>query len=216
MKKVLLLLIGIVLFLPAPAHATVGVGVGTGRIVIDEPLQSGGVYTLPPIIVFNTGDEAAIYSMYLTLNEVQDEYKPNPAWFSFSPAEFTLEPKKSQQVIPTFHPPLVTEPGKYFGYLEARPSRTVKQGSATIGVAAATKLHFELKSSNIFVSLWYRLRDIYLGARPWSFIVTAAIILTLLYRFLRSRINIQVSVTPTKKRQKQTKTDDEDTTNQTE
>jgi hypothetical protein len=183
----------VLLLLPAQAFADVGVGVGTGKIDVKEPIRAGGIYTLPPITVFNTGDQEATYAMYVTLNEKQPQLKPDPAWFSFSPAEFNLKPKQSQVVTPTFSPPLVTQPGDYFAYLEARPSKTVKQGSTTIGVAAATKLSFSVAPSNIFVGLWYRLRDLYKQWWPWDLIVIIAALIAVTYRVLKKHFKIQIS-----------------------
>lgn len=188
------LFLGLVfLLLPIQAFAAVGVGVGTGKIHVRETLRAGGIYTLPSITVFNTGDQTATYAMYVTLNEKQPQLKPDPAWFSFSPKEFTLEPKQSQLVTPTFHPPLVTEPGDYFAYLEARPSKTVKQGSTTIGVAAATKLSFTVAPSNIFLGLWYRLQDLYKTWWPWDLIIIVAILVALTYRLLKKHFHIQIT-----------------------
>ena len=41
------------------AFASIGVGVGTGKIELDEILRPGLDYSLPPITVINTGDEAS-------------------------------------------------------------------------------------------------------------------------------------------------------------
>jgi hypothetical protein len=197
MKRAFILLLAIS-FLAIPttsAFASVGVGVGTGKISVDEPMRAGGIYTLPAITVFNTGSEEATYSMYVTLNEKQRQLKPNPAWFSFSPNKFTLKPKQSQRVVPTFKPPVVANPGDYFAYLEARPSKTVKQGSAVIGVAAATKLDFKLTSSNIFIGIWYRLLDLYKRSQPWISIVLIAMLAAITYKILRKYIRIDISRT---------------------
>jgi hypothetical protein len=184
-----------VLSLPAATFASIGVGVGTGRIVIDEPIKAGSIYTLPSVTVFNTGTEKATYTMDVTLNEKQDQLKPNPDWFSFSPKEFTLLPQKSQIVIPTFHPPIRTQAGEYFAYLEAHPAQTVQQGNAAIGVAAATKLSFKVEPSNFFLGIFYRFLAIYLLFSPWSYIITGFIVIILIILLLKRylRFNIHVS-----------------------
>lgn len=181
------------LLTPATALASIGVGVGTGRIAISEDIKAGSIYTLPPITVFNTGTETAVYSMAVTLNEKQPQLKPDPKWFSFSPNQFSLAPHQAQKVVPTFSPPLVTKPGDYFAYLEARPAKTVKQGLTSVGIAAATKVSFRVKASNIFLATWYRLAALYKQGQPWSMIVTGLVLVGGAYRILRRYIKIQVS-----------------------
>lgn len=195
MKKVLVALsVALVcLAVPATALASIGVGVGTGRIAISEKIKSGSFYTLPPITVFNTGTQEATYTMAVTLNEKQPQLKPNPKWFSFSPTQFTLLPGKSQIITPTLHPPLATPPGDYFAYLEAHPAQTVKQGTTSVGVAAATKLSFSVVSSNIFIAILYRLLALYKQSEPWSQIGTLIIVLAIAYKVLRRFIKIQIS-----------------------
>lgn len=181
----------LVLSSQAVAFASVGVGVGTGRIEVKESLKAGGIYTLPPVTVFNTGTETATYTMAVTLNETQPQLKPNPAWFSFSPSEFTLEPKQTQRVVPTFHPPVRTPPGDYFAYLEAHPAKTVTQGSATVGIAAATKLSFSIKSSNLLFGVLYRIAALYNTYKPWSQIALSAILLAMITLLFNRFINLR-------------------------
>lgn len=172
------------LVVPAVAAADVGVGVGTGKIEIQEKIKTGGIYTLPAITVFNTGTERSAYKMSVTQNQTQPQHKPKAEWFSFSPASFTLDPKKSQLVTPTLHAPLRAQPGNYFAYLEARPDETVQQGTATIGVAAATKLSFSMSQSNIVIAFLYRLLSLYRQFEPWSQIVSVAVVLALVLGIL--------------------------------
>lgn len=181
------------LVVPAVAAADVGVGVGTGKIEIQEKIKTGGIYTLPTITVFNTGTEKATYKMAVTQNQTQPQHKPKAEWFSFSPAQFTLEPKKSQVVTPTLHAPLRAQPGDYFAYLEARPAETVQQGTATIGVAAATKLSFTMSQSNIIIAFLYRLLSLYRQFEPWSQIVSVAVIIVAIYLVSRRFIKIRVT-----------------------
>jgi hypothetical protein len=187
--------LGVVCLLSAPALASVGVGVGTGRITIREPIKAGKIYTLPPVTVFNTGTQTATYTMAVTLNAKQPQLKPDPAWFSFTPDKFTLRPHAAQTVIPTFHPPLVTRPGNYFAYLEAHPAETVRQGTTSIGVAAATKLSFNVTSSNIFLALWYRLAAIYSHFSPWSYLLTALLLIAIILVILKRRLRFELRIT---------------------
>jgi hypothetical protein len=190
MRKVLgLFLVALlVLAVPGAALASIGVGVGTGKINVSDKLRAGGIYKLPPVTVFNTGTETANYSMSVTLNQSQPQLKPNPKWFSFSPAQFRLAPGRSQVVTPSINLPVSMPPGDYFAYLEAHPQETAKQGTAKIGVAAATKLSFSVKASNIFFAILYRLLSLYRKYEPWSQVATvlvvAGILISILNKYL--------------------------------
>ena len=181
------------LAVPAVAAADVGVGVGTGKIEIQETIKTGGIYTLPAVTVFNTGTEKSAYKMLVTFNQTQPQLKPKAEWFSFSPAQFELEPNKSQVVTPTLHAPLRAQPGDYFAYLEARPAETVQQGTATIGVAAATKLSFKMGQSNILFAIGYRLLSLYRQFEPWSQIVSVAVLIVGIYLVSKRFIKIRVT-----------------------
>lgn len=179
------------LLIPASALASIGVGVGTGKIEVNEKLKAGGIYTLPPITVFNVGTEPATYTVAVTLNEEQPQLKPDPKWFSFSPAQFTLEPHQSQIVTPTLRPPIRTQPGNYFAYLEAHPAETAQQGTTTIGVAAATKLSFTLAPSGLFFGLLYRLLGLYRFYEPWTQIAAALIVLAIVLLIINRFVNLK-------------------------
>lgn len=196
MKKVwvLWLVVFVCLLGPATALASVGVGVGTGRIAVKEPLRSGGIYRLPAITVFNTGTQRATYSMSVTLNQTQPQIKPDPAWISFSPRSFSLDPGKSEVVTPTAHLPLATKPGKYFAYLEAHPDRTVKQGTTTVGVAAATKLSFTVAASNVLIAIFYRLLALYQLYEPWTQIATVLLVAGIVALVLRRHLHFSIRV----------------------
>ncbi len=193
------LLLAVLLVIPKVAFASIGVGVGTGRIVVQEGLKSGNIYKLPTVTVFNTGTEEAEYSMLVTLNESQPQIKPNPRWFSFSPDKFKLKPGQSQVVTPSINLPLRTPPGEYFAYLEAHPADTVKQGTATVGVAAATKLSFKVESSSFLLALLYRIIALYKKFAPISYILTAALILFGLWQLIRRYLHLEVKVKKPKK-----------------
>ena len=177
------------------ALASVGVGVGTGKIDIKDKLRAGGIYTLPAITVYNTGTQEAEYSMSLTLNERQHQLKPSPSWLSFSPSKFTLKPRQTKVVVTTLKIPVNAQNGSYFGYLEAHPDSTVKQGKTTVGVAAATKLSYQVVPYNIILASILRVKSLYVEAEPWSQLFTVAFILTIIYRLLGRRFKVQISKT---------------------
>jgi hypothetical protein len=188
-------LVGLTLFVfPAVTLASIGVGVGTGRIEVKEELKNGGIYTLPSVVVFNTGTQKADYSMDVTLNEKQPQLKPNPKWFSFSPNRFSLEPGKSQVVTPSINLPISTPPGEYFAYLEAHPAGTVQQGNTAVGVAAATKLSFTVKPTNMFFGILFRLWSLFKQFAPYSYIATTSIVILLVWRVIRKWLRFEIKV----------------------
>ena len=196
MKKIALaslLTVLMILAVPIMVFATVGVGVGTSQILISEKLRAGGIYTLPSVVVFNTGTETANFNMALTLNETQSQLKPNPSWFSFSPAEFQLLPQQSQEVVPTIHLPVRMVPGDYFGYLEAHPKETAQQGTAQIGVAAAARLSFTVEASNVFWAILYRISSLYHRAEPWSLIAIILVAIGILLAIINKFINLRAA-----------------------
>ena len=193
---------------PLLAKADIGVGVGTGKIVVDEPIKSGGRYDLPEIVVYNTGDQTATYSMRLTLNEEQSEIKPNPNWFSFSPNNFVLEPGQTQNVVPSLNTPLSTPPGDYFGYLEANPDATAEGGEGTaIGVAAAAKLYFRVESSNIIAALLARATSFIHEYALIAYLAAASIAVFVIIYLLKRVFKIEIKIATKQKNVKDNSSD---------
>ena len=193
MKKIILLLI-IPLILPLIVLAGIGVGVNLGKIKIDEPLKPGGIYNFPSIGVINTGDTAGEYELAVTYHQDQPEMRPDEDWFSFSPAQFHLEPGQSQSVAVKLALPLKLKPGDYFSYLEAHP--IIKAGpGTTIGVAAATKTYFTVAPANIFQAIYYKISSFFVMYAPWTYVVLAivigAILIAIFRKFFALRIGIR-------------------------
>jgi hypothetical protein len=195
MRKVLTIwLMLVMLVLPASALASIGVGIGTGKIELRQSLRAGGIYSLPTVVVFNTGTQTANYTMAVTQNQTQPQFKPNPAWFSFSPSTFKLDPGKSQTVTPTIHLPIRMQPGNYFAYLEAHPAETAKQGITSVGVAAATKLSFNVTPSNVLIAIAYRLLNLYRQSEPWSQVGTLVLAFVVVLIPLNQYINLRAAL----------------------
>ena len=171
-----------------------GVGVNVGEIQIDETVAPGGGYTLPSIGVINTGHDPADYSLRITYRNRQEELEPSEDWFSFSPSRFHLEANESQNVQIKLELPVTAEPGDYFAFIEAYPVRAGAGGGVAIGIAAATKLRFTVKPSNVFSAsfLWsfHRFKD----ASPWSWtavgIVGGLLMGFVVYKFVPIRIQL--------------------------
>jgi len=193
-----LILSALVLVLPVVVFAKIGVGVGVGKIQVDEPFKSGGIYDLPVITVLNTGDEPAEYQMsvqYLTGQETRDDMgqRPDSEWFIFTPQSFPLEPGKVQTVKTTVTLPTKTIPGNYFAYLEAHPVKKSVAGQTSIGIAAATKLWFTIAPSNFFQGLYYRFISLYTRYHPWDTIVLAVIFVVALLWFISEKFKFQIA-----------------------
>jgi len=193
-----LILSALVLVLPVVVFAKIGVGVGVGKIQVDEPFKSGGIYDLPVITVLNTGDEPAEYQMsvqYLTGQETRDDMgqRPDSEWFVFTPQSFSLEPGKVQTIKTILTLPTKTIPGNYFAYLEAHPVKKSVAGQTSIGIAAATKLWFTIAPTNFFQGFYYRFISLYSRYHPWDTIVLAVIFVAALLWYISKKFKFQIA-----------------------
>ena len=201
MKKIAILIVGLSLIVPILALAKIGVGVGTGKIVMDQTLKPGLIYTLPTLVVLNTGDEPSDYEVSITYRENQPELKPSKEWFSFKPSKFYLEPGKNQAIqIKLSLPVNGAKPGNYFAFLESHPvKKTVNDGGTSVGVAAAAKLYFTVEPANFFVGVYYRLTSIFTLYAPWSYVVLAVLVAALLVTLSRRYFSFNIGIKPKKK-----------------
>ncbi|MBI4136022.1 MAG: hypothetical protein HY481_00515 [Candidatus Vogelbacteria bacterium] len=176
--------IGFLLILPLSTGARVGVGMGQGEIRLTEPTKPGGIYALPSLRIFNTGDETATYGMGVAYHQENPELRPRREWFIFKPETFILEPQQSQEVAITMLVPVKAEPGDYFAFLESGPVPSNEPGT-TVGIAVATKLFFTMVPANLFQAINYRIVSFFKIYSPWPQIglgVLAAVILLFLFR----------------------------------
>ena len=178
--------------MPSAAVAKLGVGVGLGKIDIDEKLSPGGIYKLPSLPVLNTGDEAADYEVEVTFLSEQEQRRPEASWFSFKPQGFHLEPGKSQTVEVSLTLPVNARPGDYFAFLEAHPTK--KGEGVTIGVAAATKLSFTVKTAGLLGAIIERIRSLLEQLKPIHFIAAGALGLGVLVLVGRRYIDFRVGL----------------------
>ncbi|RZN34571.1 MAG: hypothetical protein EFT35_09305 [Methanophagales archaeon ANME-1-THS] len=161
------------LLLIEPCSATIGVGVGRGKIAVNEPLMSGGTYTISSISVHNTGGEASDYSVNVMYLYGQKELRPPKEWVIFEPETFHLEPNEREIVEIRLKIPLDAEPGAYFCFLEATP-KTEGDGFR-IGAAAATKLYFSVKPANILAALVHKAASFMAETAPGSYLLIIAV-----------------------------------------
>jgi len=189
------LVIAILAFLlPSFVFARLGVGIGTGKIVVEEKLRSGIIYNLPALTVVNTGDEDSDYAVSVAYHTDQSELKPMKDWFMFSPEVFTLKPGESQIVEVKLNLPLKTEPGSYFAYLEGSPVISSEEGKSSVGIAAATKLYFDIVPSNIFEAIYYRVISFFKVYSPWPQYVSIGLGIILAGFLLKKFLNIEISL----------------------
>lgn len=196
MKKLITLLIFLLssLFILSPVYGSVGVGVGTGKIVLDELLKPGLGYELPPITVYNTGDEGSDYYLSIEFSTKEGKLESKQDWYIFTPREFYLNPRESQIVQVELKLPIRdVKPGEYFAYLTAQPVSDISEGSASVGVAAATKLYFSVISANIFQAIYFVVLDFIAKYRPWSIIVPLFVFLLVVWKILSKKFKIQVT-----------------------
>ncbi len=187
----LALLLALALLTGAPAAAAQqGVGVNLSDITINERLTPGDRYTLPTLGVLNTGDVAGRYEVVITYLQDQKELQPHQDWFRFDPQTFDLEAGQSQSVSISLHLPGGAEPGRYFAFIEAHP--TSDQPGITIGVAAATKLSFEVEPSSLWTLWRLRIAHFFEDNSPFSIVLPPTLAGLLLLYFLSRRFRLRV------------------------
>jgi len=173
--------------------AKVGVGMGAGEIRVDEPVKLGGIYELPSVRIFNTGDEVTTYGMGIAFHQDHHELRPAKEWFSFNPATFTIAPGESQEVSITMIVPLKGEPGDYFAFIESGPVPTNAPGTS-VGVAVATKFYFTLVPANIFQAIGFRISSFFETYSPWSWGGLGLIVLIVLVVIVRRFLSFNIAV----------------------
>lgn len=194
-KKIVLPILLFALFLPTLALAKIGVGVATGKIQVDQPLKAGLLFTLPPVTILNTGDEASWYGVGIQYHENYKELRPAKEWFSFEPQEFYLEPGGSQAVQVKLSLPVKgVDPGDYFCFLQGFPVKKAVTEGTSVGIAAAAKLYFTIEPANFFAGAYYRLNSLFHLYQPWSYIILGVVILSILIIFVRRFISFNIKI----------------------
>lgn len=187
MKRIIVFCCLIFLAFPLITFGKIGVGVGTGKIEIEEELKPGGIYNLPPLVVYNTGDEPADYEVSIAFHSNIPQKSPDKEWFYFNPKTFHLDSTGTQTVEIAVNLPLKAEPGDYFCYAEARPiDKTVEHGGAKIGVAAAAKVYFTVEPANIWQAAYYKAIYFWKFYAPWTYVAAIVILMaTIIVTFRR-------------------------------
>ena len=180
-------------FLPGPVSAKVGVGIGAGEVRLTEPVIPGGIYTLPILRVFNTGDEITTYGMGIAYQQGYTELRPSKEWFNFSPNTFTIEPIKGQDISITMVVPVKAEPGDYFAYIESGPIKSNEPGTS-VGIAVGEKVYFTIIPANIWQALMYRISSFFNTYSPWSWTSLILILLIIIVVLFRKFFSFQFAI----------------------
>lgn len=182
-------------FFVSSACARVGVGVGSGKIELNDPLRAGGIYDLPVLPVINTGDEDSEYKVKVSFRNDQTDLRPSAEFFKFEPETFSLSPGQVKNVRIVLTLPVNTTPGKYFALLTAEPvKKTANIGNTSVGVAAASKLYFQVTPSNIFQGILFRIISLYKSYKVFTFVALGLVAVFVLYRLGRKYIHLEIGI----------------------
>ena len=176
-----------------PALASMGVSIDVGRIDVSEELAPGGEYRLPAFGVRNPGTEATTYKLVVSYIDGQEAARPDEGWFTFEPAELTLQPGESRPVQARLSLPVDSEPGTYSALIG--PQFVSQGGGAQVGAAAAARLSFEVAPSSgldAFLRWFSRL----IGENPALLAIPAALLLLFAVWVLRRRFSISIARRP--------------------
>lgn len=214
MQKLIIFFLIVFLLLPLIIFARIGVGIGSGTIKA-EPMKPGGIYSIPPVVIINTGTEPSDYGMDIQYHHQSEkpEFWPPKEWFQFDPATFYLEPGEVQKVnIKLVLPLKGAEPGDYFSYLQAKPIIKSEDGtgtSAKMNVAAAAKLYFTIKPANIFQAVIHRIKTFFEIYSPWSWvflwIIVGAVIIALFAVIFKKFFKLNIGIQTKNKKKPETK-----------
>lgn len=186
MRKKFLLCTGILIFCllaASPALAKVGVGINLGRISVNQPLYAGGIYSLAKMTVINTGTESGNYQVDISYLEGQKQLKPAKNWFRFTPDQFNLKAGEARQVDIKLALPINARSGDYFAFVEGRPA--AKKKGLSIGIAAAAKLTFAIKSSTLYWAVFNWITAALTSYAPYSYVLLGLISIAIIWLIIR-------------------------------
>ena len=174
----------------APAAASMGVSIDVGSIDVSEDLAPGGEYRLPAFGVRNPGTEPTTYKLVVSYIDGQEAGRPDEAWFTFEPAELTLQPGESRPVQARLTLPVDSAPGAYAALIG--PQIVAQGGGAQVGAAAAARLSFEVAPSSGWEAFLRWLSRL-IGEQPGLLVVPGAALLLLVMWVLRRRFSISIA-----------------------
>ena len=128
---------------PAAAQASVGVGIQAGAVRLAGTAHPGGSYALPAVYVVNTGTQDESLSLRVERLSAGSA-KPVPASWVHVGDPVRLSHGQSARISLELHVPATARAGQYLSDVVVRGSASLSDGSAHLGVAAATKLQFRI------------------------------------------------------------------------
>jgi len=185
------LAIAMALASPALAAASQGVRINIGRIDVNDRLVAGRTYHLPDLEVSNPGTEAAGYLMAASTVTGQTDGPLDPAWVSFDPRTFSLDPGQSQRVAVAITIPKDTRTATYGGLLKAQ---IAPSGSGvSVGAAAAARITFTTSPPDSAVdALMIGIGGFLAATQPWPFVVLLVLTALVLGRTAVRRWDIRI------------------------
>lgn len=172
------------------AAADQGVAIDLGKVDVSQKLSRGGDYRLPDLGVRNPGTETTTYRMGVSHIDNQPGRKAPAAWFSFDPPQLTLDPGEARPVSVTLDIPAGARPDDYEALLKAEIAP--QSEGTTVGAAAAARLKFTIKPSNI-LQAWQLEAETWLtNNQPWTILVPLAAVLTAFAWWVRRRFTFSV------------------------
>ena len=132
-----------VLAVPATAQASVGVGIQAGPVLLSGAAHPGGSYALGPVYVVNTGTQPESLAIRIERLSPGSARAVPASWISPGPP-VRLSHGESARIPLELVVPATAKPGRYLTDVVVRGSAAVSDGSANLGVAAATKLEFRI------------------------------------------------------------------------
>jgi hypothetical protein len=130
-----------VLTVPATAQASVGVGIQAGPVKLAGAAHPGGSYTLPAVLVVNTGTSPE--SVTLSIDRVSPGAGRSvpPSWVHAT-STITLSATQSARIPLQLVVPPTAKPGRYFSDVLVKAGAPNPAGGATFDAGAATQLAF--------------------------------------------------------------------------
>ncbi|HET7181292.1 MAG TPA: hypothetical protein VFI15_03580 [Candidatus Limnocylindrales bacterium] len=177
----------------APAFAGKAVSIDVGSIAVREVLVPGGEYRLPTFGVRNPGTEPTSYVIAVSYVDGQSTLRPPAAWFTFTPASFSLDVNGSQAVESRLTIPTDAEPGEYTALVG--PQIVGAATGASVGAGAAARLSFTVAPSSALDAFLRQLFR-FLAEHPWILVVVGVVLLVVVLWLLRRRFSISVSRRP--------------------